>query len=63
MRSLVLSLTLAAALVVPVSAQQTFTVSGRAATVTVGGRFHYQYAYSSMDAAANDLREEPGDQP
>jgi hypothetical protein len=37
----------------PLSAQ--FTVSGRGASLTVGGRLHSQYSISSIDGATNDF--------
>lgn len=53
-RSLALSTLAAALLVAPASAQQ-FQVAGRAATITLGGRFNVQYAVSSIDGADNDF--------
>jgi hypothetical protein len=44
---------LALLLPLPLSAQ--FEVSGRGATLQVGGRLHYQYTNSSIDGATNDF--------
>ena len=55
MRSRLLPLAATAILfAAPASAQQ-FQAVGRAATITVGGRMHFQYAHSSMSAANNDF--------
>jgi hypothetical protein len=53
-RSLLASALAAVLLAVPAAAQQ-FQVAGRAATITVGGRMHFQYAVSSIDGADNDF--------
>ena len=39
----------------PAPAAGQFEIDARAATITFGGRFHMQYAHSSMEAAENDF--------
>lgn len=52
-RLAVASLVLAPLLAAPLAGQTEITA--RAATITVGGRFHTQYAHSSVEAAENDF--------
>lgn len=54
-RRLVRFALLTAALLTPIPLQAQLEVSGRGATLTVGGRLHAQYSQSSIDGAANDF--------